>query len=266
MTEAIQTAGPARAGAPGNGAPKLEIRGLRKAFGALVATNDVNIQVRPGEIHALIGPNGAGKTTLISQISGELLPDSGQVLLDGQDITRLPAHKRASVGLARSFQISQLYNDFTAEDNVAMAVQAQSNKRFNMLSAARKQADLREPARKALEQVGLASRSGLRVSELAHGEKRQLELAIALSLNASVLLLDEPMAGLGAEESQRMKDILLGLKGQYAILLVEHDMDIVFALADRITVLVYGKPIFTGTPDEVRTNSDVRDAYLGREE
>jgi len=263
MTEVIQDVRSQHATAS---APKLEIRGLRKTFGALVATNDVNLQVQPGEIHALIGPNGAGKTTLISQISGELMPDAGQILLDGADITRIPAHKRASVGLARSFQISQLYNDFTAEDNVALAVQAQSNKRFNMLSAARKQADLREPARRALQQVGLADRGHLRVSELAHGEKRQLELAIALSLNASVLLLDEPMAGLGAEESQRMKDILLGLKGQYAILLVEHDMDIVFALADRITVLVYGKPIFTGTPDEVRVNNDVRDAYLGREE
>lgn len=246
--------------------PKLEIQNLKKAFGALQATNDVNIKVMPGEIHALIGPNGAGKTTLISQISGELMPDSGHVLLDGQDITRLPAHKRASVGLARSFQISQLYNDLTAEDNVAMAVQAQSNKRFDMLSVARKQTQLREPARRALEQVGLGDRADVLVSDLAHGEKRQLELAIALSLNASALLLDEPMAGLGAEESQRMKDILLGLKGQYAILLVEHDMDIVFALADRITVLVYGSPIFTGTPEEVRGNAAVRDAYLGREE
>ena len=246
--------------------PKLEIQGLKKAFGALQATNDVNIQVLPGEIHALIGPNGAGKTTLISQISGELMPDSGHVLLDGQDITRLPGHKRASVGLARSFQISQLYNDFTAEDNVAMAVQAQSTKRFDMVRAARKLPELREPARRALEQVGLGDRADVRVSDLAHGEKRQLELAIALSLNASVLLLDEPMAGLGAEESQRMKDILLGLKGQYAILLVEHDMDIVFALAVRITVLVYGTPIFTGTPDQVRGNEAVRDAYLGREE
>jgi branched-chain amino acid transport system ATP-binding protein len=213
-----------------------------------------------------VRPHNATATAPKLEIRGELMPDAGQILLDGADITRIPAHKRASVGLARSFQISQLYNDFTAEDNVAMAVQAQSNKRFNMLSDARKQADLREPARRALQQVGLADRGHLRVSELAHGEKRQLELAIALSLNASVLLLDEPMAGLGAEESQRMKDILLGLKGQYAILLVEHDMDIVFALADRITVLVYGKPIFTGTPDEVRVNNDVRDAYLGREE
>ena len=245
--------------------PKLEIRHLHKAFGALVATNDVNLTVMPGELHALIGPNGAGKTTLISQIGGEQMPDSGQILLDGVDITRLPAYNRAAVGLARSFQISQLYNELTAEDNVAMAVQAQSNKRFNFWRDARKDPELREPARVALAKVGLADRAGLRVSELAHGEKRQLELAIALSLNASVLLLDEPMAGLGAEESHLMKDILQGLKGQYAILLVEHDMDIVFALADRVTVLVYGKPIFTGTPAEVRENPAVRDAYLGEE-
>ncbi len=245
---------------------KLEIRNLRKAFGALVATNDVNITVRPGELHALIGPNGAGKTTLISQISGEMFPDSGQILLDGRDITRLPAHKRASVGLARSFQISQLYNDLTVEDNVAMAVQAQSAKRFNLLIDARKDASLREPARQALARVGLGDYAKLQVSELAHGQKRQLELAIALSLNASVLLLDEPMAGLGAEESRLMRDILLGLKGQYAILLVEHDMDIVFSLADRVTVLVYGKPVFTGTPEEVRNNPTVRDAYLGEED
>ncbi len=245
---------------------KLDIRNLRKAFGALVATNDVNLSVRPGELHALIGPNGAGKTTLISQISGEMFPDSGQILLDGRDITRLPAHKRAAVGLARSFQISQLYNDLTVEDNVAMAVQAQSSKRFNLLIDARKDASLRQPAREALARVGLGDYAKLQVSELAHGQKRQLELAIALSLNASVLLLDEPMAGLGAEESRLMRDILLGLKGRYAILLVEHDMDIVFSLADRVTVLVYGKPVFTGTPEEVRNNPTVRDAYLGEED
>jgi len=243
--------------------PKLEIRNLRKAFGALVATNDASLTVNQGELHALIGPNGAGKTTLISQISGEMFPDSGQVLLDGHDITRLPAYKRASVGLARSFQISQLYNEFTAEDNVAMAVQAQSAKRYNLWRNARKDPELREPARQALAKVGLAGRANEKVGELAHGEKRQLELAIALSLNASVLLLDEPMAGLGAEESLLMKDILQGLKGQYAMLLVEHDMDIVFALADRVTVLVYGQPIFTGVPDEVREHPAVREAYLG---
>lgn len=243
--------------------PKLEIRNLNKAFGALVATGDANLVVEQGELHALIGPNGAGKTTLISQISGELFPDSGQILLDGRDITRLAAHRRAAVGLARSFQISQLYNEFTAEDNVAMAVQAQSAQRYNLWRNARKDPLLREPARQALAKVGLADRAHEKVASLAHGEKRQLELAIALSLNASMLMLDEPMAGLGAEESMLMKDLLQGLKGQYSILLVEHDMDIVFALADRVTVLVYGRPIFTGVPDEVREHPAVREAYLG---
>lgn len=245
--------------------PKLEIRGLQKSFGAVRATQDVNLAVRPGELHALIGPNGAGKTTLLSQISGEILPDAGSIWLDGGDITRMPAHKRPAAGLARSFQISQLYPDFTAEDNVAMAVQAHSPGGFNLWRSARRMARLREPARDALERVGLGDRAGVRVSALAHGEKRQLELAMALSLNASVLLLDEPMAGMGAEESQRMTALLQTLKGRYAILLVEHDMDAVFALADRVTVLVYGKTIFTGTPDDVRRHPDVRAAYLGEE-
>jgi len=245
--------------------PKLELRDLCKSFGALTATDHVNLTVHSDEIHALIGPNGAGKTTLISQISGELMPDSGQILLDGNDITRVPAHNRAAVGLARSFQISQLYKEFTVEDNVAMAVQAHTSKRFNMWLDARKDAELRKPAYEALRKVGLEHRSNELVSSLAHGEKRQLELAIALSLNAPVLLLDEPMAGLGAEESKLMKDILLDLKGQYAMLLVEHDMDIVFAVADRVTVLVYGQTIFTGTPDEVREHPEVREAYLGNE-
>ena len=245
--------------------PKLAIRGLQKSFGAVHATQDVNLAVRPGELHALIGPNGAGKTTLLSQISGEILPDAGSIWLDGGDITRMPAHKRPAAGLARSFQISQLYPDFTAEDNVAMAVQAHSPGGFNLWRNARRMARLREPARDALERVGLGDRADVRVSALAHGEKRQLELAMALSLNASVLLLDEPMAGMGAEESQRMTALLQTLKGRYAILLVEHDMDAVFALADRVTVLVYGKTIFTGTPDEVRRHPDVRAAYLGEE-
>lgn len=245
--------------------PKLEIRNLRKCFGALAATDNVNLTVYGDEIHALIGPNGAGKTTLISQISGEIMPDSGQILVDGKDITRVPPHQRAAVGLARSFQISQLYHDFTVEDNVAMAVQAGTNKRFSMWGNARSDKALRAPAHEALVKVGLDHRANELVSSLAHGEKRQLELAIALSLNAPVLLLDEPMAGLGAEESMLMKDILQNLKGQYAMLLVEHDMDIVFALADRVTVLVYGHPIFTGTPDEVRDHPEVRDAYLGNE-
>ncbi|WP_313371782.1 ABC transporter ATP-binding protein [Achromobacter animicus] len=246
--------------------PKLEIRGLQKSFGAVHATQGVDLAVRPGELHALIGPNGAGKTTLLSQISGEILPDAGSIWLDGADITRMPAYKRPAAGLARSFQISQLYPDFSAEDNVAMAVQAHSPCGFNLWRNARRMARLREPARDALERVGLAGRAGVRVSALAHGEKRQLEIAMALSLDASVLLLDEPMAGMGAEESQRMTALLQTLKGRYAILLVEHDMDAVFALADRVTVLVYGKTIFTGTPDEVRRHPDVRAAYLGEED
>ncbi|WP_447917643.1 ABC transporter ATP-binding protein [Achromobacter aegrifaciens] len=246
--------------------PKLEIRDLQKSFGAVRATQGVNLQVRPGELHALIGPNGAGKTTLLSQISGEILPDAGSILLDGHDITRMPAHKRPAAGLARSFQISQLYPTFTAEDNVAMAVQAHSPGGFNLWKNARHLPQLRQPARQALERVGLGERAHVRVAELAHGEKRQLELAMALSLDASLLLLDEPMAGMGAEESQRMTALLQELKGRYAILLVEHDMDAVFALADRITVLVYGKTIYTGTPDEVRRHPDVRAAYLGEED
>ena len=246
--------------------PKLEIRDLQKSFGAVRATQGVNLQVRPGELHALIGPNGAGKTTLLSQIGGEILPDAGGILLDGRDITRMPAHKRPAAGLARSFQISQLYPAFSAEDNVAMAVQAHSPGGFNLWKNARRLPQLRQPAKEALQRVGLGERAHVRVSELAHGEKRQLELAMALSLNASLLLLDEPMAGMGAEESQRMTALLQELKGRYAILLVEHDMDAVFALADRITVLVYGKTIFTGTPDEVRHHPDVRAAYLGEED
>ena len=179
--------------------PKLEIRNLRKSFGALAATDDVNLSVYADEIHALIGPNGAGKTTLISQISGEIMPDSGQILLDGKDITRVPPHQRAAVGLARSFQISQLYHDFTVEDNVAMAVQAGTNKRFSMWRDARKDQALRGPARDALAKVGLMHRANDLVSSLAHGEKRQLELAVALSLNAPVLLLDEVTAELDEE-------------------------------------------------------------------
>jgi branched-chain amino acid transport system ATP-binding protein len=244
---------------------KLAIRDLHKSFGALRVTQGVNVEVRMGELHALIGPNGAGKTTLLSQISGEMLPDSGSIVLDGRDITQMPAQDRPAAGLARSFQISQVYPEFTVEDNVAMAVQAHTPGSFNMWRDARRDARLREPARAAIQRVGLAHQINERVANLAHGEKRQLELAMALSLNASLLLLDEPMAGMGAEESLRMTALLRELKGQYAILLVEHDMDAVFALADRVTVLVYGKTIFTGTPDEVRAHPEVRAAYLGEE-
>ncbi len=242
---------------------RLALQKLCRSFGALRVTQDVDLVVEAGELHALIGPNGAGKTTLISQIGGELFPDSGEIVLGGQTITRMPAHRRASAGLARSFQISQLYTEFDAEDNVAMAVQARLPGGFGMWRDARSDPRLREPAREALARVGLAHRAGVRVSELAHGEKRQLELAMVLAREAPTLLLDEPMAGMSAEESRRMAQLLATLKRRYTILLVEHDMDIVFSLADRITVLVYGRVIFTGTPQEVRANAEVRSAYLG---
>ena len=242
---------------------RLELRGLSKSFGALRVTRDVNLAVRTGEVHALIGPNGAGKTTLITQISGELLPDAGDILLAGQPITQLPAHRRAAAGLARSFQISQVFPEFDVEDNVAMAVQARMPGGFDMWRNAKRDARLRDPTREAIARVGLDGRRRVRVGELAHGEKRQLELAMALALGTTTLLLDEPMAGMSSEESRRMAELLAELKGTYTILLVEHDMDVVFALADRITVLVYGQAIFTGTPDAVRANAEVRKAYLG---
>ena len=242
---------------------RLALRGLRKSFGALRVTDDVSLTVRAGELHALIGPNGAGKTTLISQITGELQPDAGAVVVDGHDITRLPAHRRAAIGLARSFQISQIYPEFDVEDNVAMAVQARAPGGLNMWANARRDQRLRGLARAAIASVGLGGRGAVRASELAHGEKRQLELAMALALDTSILLLDEPMAGMSAEESRRMAQLLAGMKGRYAILLVEHDMDVVFALADRITVLVYGRVIFSGNPEAVRASPEVRSAYLG---
>ena len=244
-------------------AARLELRALCKAFGALRVTEDVSLTVHAGEVHALIGPNGAGKSTLIAQISGELQPDAGEIFVNGSAVTHLPAHRRAAVGLARSFQISQVFAEFDVEDNVAMAVQARSPGGLDMWRDARRDRRLRDPARAAVERVGLGARAGVRVSELAHGEKRQLELAMALALDTTILLLDEPMAGMSTEESRRMAGLLAELKPHYAILLVEHDMDIVFALADRITVLAYGRVIFSGTPPEVRASAEVRGAYLG---
>ncbi|APW39062.1 ABC transporter ATP-binding protein [Rhodoferax koreense] len=248
-----------------HGQPLLRVTGLRKAFGAVQATNNVNIDVRAGEIHALIGPNGAGKSTLISQICGEQMPDSGSIFLDGRDVTSSAAFARARLGLGRSFQITELCADFTALENVVLSVMLRKGRPFGCWGNPRHDEALVAEARTQLAHVGLSSREQVAVADLAHGEKRQLELAVALARRPRLLLLDEPMAGMGAEESASMTRLLRSMKGYYGILLVEHDMDAVFALADRISVLVYGRTIFTGTPDEVRRHPEVRAAYLGED-
>jgi len=243
--------------------PLLKVSQLVKRFGGIIATDHLDLAVHEGEMHALIGPNGAGKTTLIAQLSGFLRPDAGHIAFDGHDITRLPPPARVHRGLARSFQITSVLREFSALDNVALAVQARQGHSFRFWAPARADRSLREPAMKALDSVGLGTRAHSTAAELSHGERRQLEVAMALASDPRLLLLDEPMAGMGAKESARMVSLLRALKGQRTLLLVEHDMDAVFALADRITVLVYGRAIATGTPQEIRANADVRQAYLG---
>ena len=245
--------------------PLLSATGLVKRFGGLIATDNVSIDVRPGEIHALIGPNGAGKTTLVSQLTGNMQPDTGTIHFAGRDITHLPMHARVRLGLARSFQITSVLREFTTLDNVALAVQAHRGHSFRFLADARADRGLRDAARQGLEAVGLGGRADTLASALSHGEQRQLEIAMALAGDPRLLLLDEPMAGMGAEESHRMVELLRGLKAKRGMLLIEHDMDAVFALADRITVLVYGRAIATGTPAEIRAHPEVRQAYLGEE-
>jgi branched-chain amino acid transport system ATP-binding protein len=244
----------------------LRIDGLSKRFGGVVASDGITLSVPQGELHAIIGPNGAGKTTLIGQLTGEIAPDAGSIRFGGTDITRAPTHHRSLLGLARSFQITSLFLDFTALDNVALAVQAHAGHSFRFWRNARREAVLREPARKALARVGLAERADTLVANMSHGEHRQLEIAMALATAPRMLLLDEPMAGMGPEESQRMVATLRELKGGLTILLVEHDMEAVFALADRITVLVYGRVIACDTPAAVRANAEVRQAYLGEQD
>jgi branched-chain amino acid transport system ATP-binding protein len=244
----------------------LAVDGLTKRFGGVLASDGITLSVPRGELHAIIGPNGAGKTTLIGQLTGEIAPNAGTIHFAGRDITRLPTFERSLLGLARSFQITSLFLDLTALDNVALAVQAHAGHSFHFWRNVRDEEELRAPARAALERVGLAHRADSLVASMSHGEHRQLEIAMALATRPQMLLLDEPMAGMGPEESARMVRTLLDLKKQYTILLVEHDMEAVFALADRISVLVYGRVIATGLPDEIRANPDVRQAYLGEQE
>ena len=243
----------------------LEIRGLRKSFGALRASDGIDLDVHEGETHAIIGPNGAGKTTLIAQLAGGIRPDEGRVHFAGEDITALSAPQRARKGLARSFQITSIYPEFTALENVMLAVQARAGHSFHFWRLARADEALRSPARTILAEVGLDASADTRAAHLAHGEQRALEIAMALAAGPRLMLLDEPVAGMGAEETQRMIAFLSTLKGGKTIILVEHDMDAVFTLADRVSVLVYGRIIATGSPREIRANPEVKRAYLGEE-
>jgi len=245
--------------------PLLAVRGLRKRFGGLVATDGVDLDVAEGETLAVIGPNGAGKTTLIAQLSGDLVPDAGTIRFAAEDVTALAAPARSHRGLARSFQVTSIFREFTALDNVALAVQAHAGHSFRFWRRAREERALREPAREVLARVGLAGRADVVAGALAHGEQRQLEIAMALATRPRLLLLDEPVAGMGIDESQRMVQLLRTLRGAHTMVLVEHDMDAVFALADRISVMVYGRVIATGAPEAIRANAEVRRAYLGEE-
>ncbi len=243
--------------------PLLSVEGLTKRFGALAATDGLDLELHAGEVHALIGPNGAGKTTAIAQLAGELRPDAGTIRFAGRDVTRLPTRRRVALGLVRSFQMTSLFPSLSAEDNVALAVQAQAGHSFRFWRSARRDPGLREPARAVLAELGLADQAALSAGELGHGEQRQLEVALALACRPKLLLLDEPMAGIGPGGARRMTELLSRLKGRVTLLLVEHDMDAVFALADRVTVLAYGRAIASGPPQLIRRDPDVRRAYLG---
>jgi branched-chain amino acid transport system ATP-binding protein len=243
----------------------LETTGLTKSFGALRASEDVSIDLRPGEIHAIIGPNGAGKSTLIAQICGALRPDSGMVRFAGADVTALSARARARRGLARTFQISALAMDYTVLQNAMLGALGARGRPWHFFAPVLSDRGLRDMAEMALERVGLSDRIATRTAELSHGQRRQLEVAVALTLRPRAFVMDEPMAGLGAGGSKRLTGFLDGLREEAPILLVEHDMDAVFALADRISVLVYGKVIATGTVADIRQSDVVREAYLGEE-
>lgn len=245
--------------------PVLEVRGITKSFGAVRASKNITLDLRPGEIHALIGPNGAGKSTLIKQISGGLRPDAGSVRLNGEDVTALSTPLRARKGLGRTFQISALAMEDSVLQNAVLGALGAHASPFRFFKKALSQKDLRDRAEQALDRVGLSAQANTRTSELSHGQRRQLEVAVALTLSPTAFVMDEPMAGLGAEGSQTLTTFLDTLRHEAPILLVEHDMDAVFALADRISVLVYGEVIATGSVDDIRQNPKVREAYLGEE-
>jgi branched-chain amino acid transport system ATP-binding protein len=243
----------------------LQVRNLHKSFGALLASNNLSFSVRRGDVHALIGPNGAGKTTLVNQISGFIHPDSGSILFEGTEIAALPPHRRAAIGLGRSFQITSIFDHLTVAENLALAILAHNGHTFRFWRHCLTVPLVQRTLPEALERVDLGDRSDLPARHLSHGEKKQLEVGMALAGNPKLLILDEPMAGMGPGGTVEMSKLIRKLKATMTILLVEHDMGAVFALADRITVLVYGTVIANGTPDEIRSNPEVRSAYLGEE-
>ena len=244
----------------------LTIENLQKRFGGLTVTDRVNLSLVPGELHALIGPNGAGKTTLVNQLAGEIAPSAGRIVFDGADITAQPTWRRALLGIGRSFQISSVFGEFTALQNVLLAVQPRRGHSFRFWRAAESNEVLVARARQALREAGLATHADQPVARLSHGEMRQLELAMTLAAEPRLLLLDEPMAGMSPSDAESVIGVLRGLKGRYTTVLIEHDMDAVFALADRISVLFYGRILVTGTVADIRSNPVVRDAYLGHDE
>ena len=244
--------------------PLLKVEGLNKRFGAVVACRNLSLDILQGETHALIGPNGAGKSTALAQLAGALRPDAGRIEFAGRDITGLAGHRRARLGLARSFQVTSIFDAFSVEDNVALAAQAHDGHSFRFWLPARRDRHLRRQARSLLARLGLLPQAEVCAATLAHGEKRQLEVAMALAGRPRLLMLDEPMAGMGSGGTLRMTRLIRELKREVTILLVEHDMDAVFALADRVSVLVYGECIATGTPEQIRRDPLVRRAYLGQ--
>ncbi|MBR1219572.1 ABC transporter ATP-binding protein [Bradyrhizobium sp. U87765 SZCCT0131] len=245
--------------------PILVIENLHKSYGALRVTDDVSLSVGTRELHAIIGPNGAGKTTLVHQISGLITPSAGRIVFDGRDVTALPMHERARLGLVRSFQIVSILPAFSVLENVALAAQARAGSSFRFFGNAAAERALNDEAHDLLIRFGLAARADVAAGLLSHGEKRQLELAVALAAKPRLLLLDEPLAGTSHEESRRVTATLQALKQELPIILIEHDMEAVFALADTVSVLVYGRVIASGTPDAIRNNAEVRAAYLGEE-
>lgn len=246
--------------------PILQIENLHKNFGAIQATNDVSFSINKGDIHALIGPNGAGKTTLVNQLSGDIFPDKGKILFKSEDVTYVKAHRRAKLGIARSFQITHIFDQLTVAENMALAIHSKDGHNFRFWKRALGSSHIKEELSIALDRVDLVARSQQPSRFLSHGEKRQLEVGMALVGNPELLIMDEPMAGMGVGGTQELARIIEGLRGSVTILLVEHDMDVVFSLADKVSVLVYGEHVATGNPDDIRADKQVRSAYLGEEE